>query len=173
MAYGLEETLTEGWAVECFMCKSKGPFAFTPEEAIHRYSPWVAFSQRPPMDGQRISVWDEELGQVDALGYHARIPDAYAQARYTHWAPALLSPAVYLRVTDTLPELQGDQYAGIKVHLSDPPDTPVPQETHEQVADARADATLMRDNDFDDDIPFSWAAFLPFIALLAHVKTLF
>jgi hypothetical protein len=134
VAYGLEETAIEGWAVECFMCKSKGPFAISPAEAIHRYSPWVAFPHRPPVDGQRITVWDSELQQVDALEYHARVPQAYEKASYTHWAPALLAPDTYLRVTDPVPEVR-------------PP-------PGENVADARADATLMRDNDFDDDIPF-------------------
>lgn len=122
-AYGLESTTIGGWAVECLMCKSSGPFAFSPVEAFHRYSPWVAFNQRPPVEGQRVTVWNPESSRTDVLEYHAH---PHIQAPYTHWAPELQTPIVYLRSPERLPEISSTQ----------------------------ADAALTQDNNFDDDVPY-------------------
>lgn len=141
VAYSNEAIAIDGFAVECFMCKSKGPFAFSPEEAIQRYSPWVSFKQRFPLEDQNIVVWDEEADMAGSLRFSSVLSHAgrYDAVAFTHWAPVFPRPATYHRVTDQLPEVQA------------PPSPPPPSEN---VADARADATLMRDNDFDDDIPF-------------------
>lgn len=130
LAYGLEEHAIEGWAVECLMCKSKGPFAYSPQEAIMRYSPWVSFEQRLPLENQNVVVWDREAKMGGAIHFSHALHQAgrYASLNWTHWSPVAPEPTVYHRITEVLPEV----YAPV-----------IP------------DATVARDNDFDlDDLPF-------------------
>lgn len=125
MAYGIEATAIRGFAVECLMCKSKGPFADTPEGAIQRYSPWVSFKQRFPLDGQNIIVWDEEADMGASLRFSMHLSHAgrYDALAFTYWAPMFPRPTTYHQVTEQVPEYKL------------PPDDP----------------TVARDNDFDDN----------------------
>lgn len=108
IAYDLEETAILGYAVECFMCKSKGPWAPTPEQAIQRYSPWVSFKQRLPLEQQNVLVWDEEADMAGSLRFSNILSHAgrYDAAAFTHWAPVFPRPSTYHRVTDQLPQVQ-------------------------------------------------------------------
>lgn len=125
IAYSNDEIAIDGFSVECFMCKSNGPWAPTPERAIQRYSPWVSFKQRLPLEQQNVLVWDEEADMAGSLRFSSALSHAgrYDAVAFTHWAPMFPRPSAYYRVTEQVPEVQappdppsspivGDEFAG-------------------------------------------------------------
>lgn len=122
MAYGLESTVIRGFAVECFLCKAKGPFADTPQGAIQRYSPWVSFKQRKPLEGQNVTVWDEEFDCGGSIKFSNKQDGLgrYDAVRFTHWTPMFPRPATYHRVSEEVPEYTlPDEPPGARFHRDD------------------------------------------------------
>lgn len=121
--------LRQGFAIECLLCKSVGPFADSPEQALRLYVlPWKPFSESPPPDAHLI-VWDAEFSRPSATSFSPERHTAkwLADVQWTHWL-MLSGP---------------DQFPTVPHTETDTPD-PMPTEP-----------PVDRDSpDFDDEIPF-------------------